>query len=140
MKRVKNQGEKGIAPAALKAWFMIHFYVDLLVAVPLFLFPEGILNNLGWESADPFTARLFAAALLGIGISSLLVKKARIEVYENMLNLKIIWSTFAILGIFLSILQVDGRGPFLAWMALIVFVLFNLLWIYWRVRLEKNSF
>lgn len=136
MKRENSPGEKRVVPEGLKAWFMVHFYVDLIVAVPLFFFPEVTLNYLGWQSPDPFTTRLFAAALFGIGISSLLVKKASIEVYEKMLNLKIIWSTFAGLGLFLSILQVEGSKPFGVWAALVVFVFFNLLWIFWKSKLE----
>ncbi len=137
MIRKNNRGGKKEIPSALKTWFLVHFYVDLIVAVPLFFFPEAILIFLGWENPDLITARLFAAALFGIGISSLLVKKAGFEVYVNMLNLKIIWSTFAILGIFLSILQLEGTRPFGAFFALFVFVFFNFLWIYWKVRLEK---
>ncbi len=136
MKGEKSPGGMRGIPVGLETWFMVHFYVDLIVAVPIFVFPEIILKYLGWESVDPFTTRLFAAALFGIGISSLLVRKAGLEVYENMLNLKIIWSTFAVLGLFISILQVEGPGPFGAWAALIVFVFFNLLWVFWKTRLK----
>lgn len=131
--KIKKSEKKQVVPPGLRGWFMVHFYVDLMVGVPLFLFPERILNFWGWGQVDLITTRLFAAALLGIGMGSLLVKKSGVEVYESLLNLKIIWSTAAILGIMISILQGQRNGILLSGMALIVFIFFNFLWIYWRM-------
>ncbi len=133
MGRIKKSEKKQVVPSGLRDWFMIHFYVDLMVGIPLFLFPEKILDFWGWGQVDLITTRLFAAALLGIGMGSLLIKKSGVEVYESMLNLKIIWSTSAILGIMISLLQGQESGALLPGLALIVFIFFNFLWVYWRL-------
>ena len=52
-----------------------------------------------------------------------------------MLNLKIIWSLAAVIGLLVSLLQGAQGSPFMAWVALVIFAAFNLLWMYWRWRL-----
>ena len=94
-----------IVPVALKRWFIIHFAVDVLFALPLFFFPVVFLTFLGWHSIDPFATRIVAAALFGIGIESFIGRNATAQTFKNMLNLKIIWSGTTILGIGLSIIQ-----------------------------------
>lgn len=125
-----NKGNEKEVPPILRTWFIIHFIVDISVAIPLFIIPQAILSFFGWPNIDLITTRLFAAALFGIGIESFLGKDAGRETYLNMLNLKIIWSTFAILGLFISILQ--GANHIITWFGILVFGLFNLLWIYWK--------
>lgn len=123
-------------PDKLVTWFVIHFIVDILIAVPLMIAPTAALTLLGWQSVDPFTTRLVAAALFGIGIESFLGRNSGAEIYLHMLRLKIIWSIAAVLGILISILQnAQGRPPF-AWVFLAVFVMFNFVWVYWRRRLR----
>jgi hypothetical protein len=51
-----------------------------------------------------------------------------------MLNLKIIWSIAAIAGFLIAIIQ--GTANFIIWVVLLTFVGFNLLWVYWRIRLH----
>ena len=81
----------------------------------------------------PFAARLFAAALLGIGIESLLGRNTSVEAYRAMLNLKIIFSGSAILGILITM---SAGGPPLAWLFLGVFVVFCAVWVTYRLRLR----
>lgn len=123
-------------PQALRTWFVIHFFVDILFAIPLMLAPTWILSLLGWQSVDPFTARLVSAALFGIGTESYLGRSAGIESFRNMLNLKIIWSLTAVIGIGLSIFQGAQGQPWFAWAILVIFIVFNFLWIYWRRQLK----
>ncbi len=52
----------------LRTWFVIHFVADYLFALPLLIAPTWLLNLFGWQSIDPFTARLVGAALIGIFI------------------------------------------------------------------------
>ena len=92
-------------PAALKKWFVAHFVIDILFAIPLFFFPMEFLSLLDWNSIDPMATRIVAAALFGIGIESWLGRNANLETYINMLNLKIIWSGTVILGISVTIYQ-----------------------------------
>ncbi len=128
-----------MVPKSLRLWFVIHFIVDVIAAVPLLLIPVTILGYFGWENIDPITTRLFGAALFGIGIESYLARDSGIEIYFSMLNLKIIWSTFAILGLLLSIIEgIESSNVFL-WAVLIIFVFFNIVWIYWKLRLKKQE-
>ena len=82
-------------------------------------------------------ARLVAAALLGIGIESFLGRNAGLEAYAGMLNLKIIWSFVAVVGLVISLIQEEHGGPPAGWMIVLIFLGFNVLWIYWRRKLSK---
>ncbi len=90
-------------PSSLRVWFVIHFAVDMLFAIPLLFFPEILMPLLGWKVVDPITSRLVGAALLGIGGESLLSRKASRDVFTAMLNLKIIWAIGAVVGIGLGL-------------------------------------
>lgn len=120
-------------PVALKNWFTVHFLADWLFAVPLFFAPRAFLGALGWTAIDTVTARIVAAALVGIGTQSLLGRHATVDSYRTMLNLKILWSATATLGILWSCLE--GAPP-MAWGFFGAFLAFNGLWSYWRWRLR----
>lgn len=126
-------------PAGLRRSFIVHFVADLVFAVPLFIAPEWTLTTLGWQSVDPFTTRIAAAALFGVGIESFLGRDAPIEVYRGMLNLKLIWSLACVVGIALSLSQRAQGSPKMAWGFLLIFVLFHALWIYWRLVVKRLS-
>ncbi len=126
-------------PRSLRTWFVVHFAVDMIVGIPLFLAPVTVLGHLGWDRVDPVFTRLFAAALLGIGLESLLGRNAGPEAYKGMLNLKIVWSLSAALGIGLSMTEAAIYRHPLAWSGLVVFVFFHALWVYWRIVLQKLS-
>jgi hypothetical protein len=119
-------------PESLRIWFVIHFVVDILFAIPLLFFPEVIMPLLGWTVVDPITSRLVGAALLGIGGESLLGRNASREVFSAMLNLKILWASSAVLGIGLGI---AAGGPPMAWGFLVVFAFFGGIWIYYRSKI-----
>ena len=124
-------------PRSLRTWFVVHFAVDMIVGIPLFLAPVTVLGHLGWDRVDPVFTRLFAAALLGIGLESLLGRNAGPEAYKGMLNLKIVWSLSAALGIGLSMAGAAIYRHPLAWSGLAVFLFFHALWVYWRIALHK---
>lgn len=123
-----------MVPKSLRVWFVIHFIADYLVAIPLLIAPVFILESLGWKCVDPVATRLVAAALFGVGGSSLIERNATKEVFRDLLNLKIIWASTASLGIFISLLQ--GAAP-MAWLVFAIFFSFLFVWIYYRVRLKK---
>ena len=123
-----------MVPRSLRFWFVVHFVVDFIFAVPLLLAPVWLLTLFGFENPDPFTARLVGAALLGIGGESLLGWEGTIEAFRAMLNLKIIWSLAAIFGIMLTLI-VSG-GPLMAYLILLVFAAFSGLWMYYRALLR----
>ena len=116
-------------PKGLRTWFVIHFAVDIVFAVPLLLVPKWILPLFGWSAVDPITSRLVGAALLGIGGASLLERNAGREVFRAMLGLKIIWATAALVAIALGIL---AGGPATAWLFFAIFGVFLAVWICYR--------
>jgi hypothetical protein len=122
-------------PAGLRTWFVIHFAADMLFGLPLLLFPGWILPLFGWGSYDPLTSRLVGAALMGIGLESLLGRNASAETFRALLNLKLIWASSAVLAIGLGLL--DG-APAAAWLFLLIFALFLAVWVYYRLRLGSR--
>ena len=117
-------------PNSLRTWFVIHFVMDMLTGIPLLFFPEAVMPLLGWTTVDPIATRVVGAALMGIGIESYLGRNASIEVFRAMLNLKVIWSSSAILGIGLGIWK---GGPTAGWLFMGIFVIFWVVWVYyWR--------
>lgn len=120
-------------PKSLRVWFVIHFVLDIIIAIPMLLVPELLLPLIGWSVVDPITSRLVGAALLGIGVESLLGRNASRDVFKAMLNLKILWASGAILGIGLGLV---AGGPPIAWLFLAIFTVFLGLWAYYRVKLR----
>jgi hypothetical protein len=125
-----------MVPKNLRTWFVVHFITDYLFGIPLLVAPVLTLSLLGWSTIDPATTRLVGAALLGIGGESLLGINARLDTYIALLNLKIIWSLSAILGILLSIIQ--GSPP-MSWAILAIFIIFSAAWIYYRLQLGTEK-
>ena len=123
-------------PTGLRTWFVIHFVADMLFGIPLLFFPRFLLPLLGWSTYDPLTSRLVGAALIGIGLESLLVRNASPETFRAMLNLKIIWASSAIFAIIAAIF--DG-APAMAWVFLGIFMVFWGVWVYYRTRLRTHS-
>ncbi len=119
-----------MVPRSLRIWFVIHFAADYIAAIPLMVAPVAVLSFLGWQSVDPLATRLVAAALFGIGGVSLTGRKADVHAFRHMLTMKLIWAGTAILGIAWSI--AEGAPP-AAWAVLAIFVLFGILWTYYRV-------
>jgi hypothetical protein len=124
-------------PNSLRIWFCIHFLLDYLFGIPLLFFPEQFFGLFSLPVFDTFSARLVGAALLGIGGVSLLNNKSSFETYNSLLNLKIIWSVSAIIGILISIVQGFSR---IAWLFLFVFLIFSLIWIYYKLRINNNLY
>jgi hypothetical protein len=119
-------------PKFLKSWFILHFVVDYIFGIPLLVAPVWFLTMFEFTSTDPLTGRLVGAALLGIGGESLLMRNAGLNTYKEMLNLKIIWSLSAILGIGISIVQ--GAPP-ITYIILGIFSLFSTTWIFYRLKI-----
>lgn len=131
---MKDTDKNSPIPSALRRWFVIHFAVDILFAIPMMVAPVWLLGLFGWTEIDPFMTRLGAAALFGIGIESLLGRNAGAESYRNLLALKIIWSFGAVVGAAWTLLQYP-ESPGMLWGVLVVFLGFNLVWVYWYRQL-----
>lgn len=72
--------------------------------------------------ADPFAARLVAAALFGIGTESLLSRNALPESFRSML---------------VTILRYPRFRMFTSYAFMLVFIIFNIVWVYWKLRLAR---
>jgi hypothetical protein len=121
-------------PASLRRWFVAHFIVDLLVALPLLIAPVATLRLLGWGAVDPVATRLVGAALLAIGGQSYLGRHGSPDAYRSLLNLKLIWSSAAIVAL---VLGIGGGAPAACWAFLAVFVAFFGVWTHYRVRIKQ---
>ena len=120
-------------PNGLRTWFVIHFVADVLFAIPLLFFPQAILNFFGWGTYDPIMSRLVGAALMGIGVESLLGRNASADTFRAMLNLKVIWASSALFAIGAGI--AEGAAP-IAWAFLGIFAVFWCVWVYYRLKLR----
>jgi hypothetical protein len=120
-------------PASLRTWFVVHFAADMLFGLPLLLFPRWLLPFLGWTTYDPLTSRMVGAALMGIGLESLLGRNASVETFRAMLTLKIIWASSAIFAIAAALLE--GAPP-ITWAFLGIFAVFWCVWVYYCVKLK----
>ncbi len=116
-------------PDGLRTWFIIHFWADILFALPLMFAPAFSLTLLGFPVAETLTPRLVAAAFLAIGGTSLLLRNKGVETYDTLLTLKIVWSAAAMIGIVLAI--IEGTSPF-AWAVLAIYVMFFSVWVYYK--------
>ncbi len=122
-------------PTGLQRWFVAHFIIDILFAVPLILFPAQLLQVLGFETTNLILARLIGAALMSIGGVSLAMHKKDISAYLPMLQLKLIWSSSAIVAIILSL---NDTGTTTKWFLLAIFIVFFLVWGYYYKQLSKK--
>ena len=122
----------------LRKWLVFHFYVDYAVAIPIFLGAEQIAVYFPEYPLDTVALRIVAAALFGIGFSSLQASSLDFDNMVKKLRWAVIWSGTAWTGVLISLL--NGGHP-LNWPVFITFVLFNILWSYYAVKLGSfNSF
>ena len=122
-----------VVPKGLRTWFVIHFAADVLFAIPLLFFPQPLLNLFNWGVYDPILARLVGAALMGIGVESLLGRNADADTFRAMLNLKVIWASCALFAFGAGI--AEGAAP-IAWILMGIFGVFWCAWVYYRYTLR----
>jgi hypothetical protein len=127
------RGTKAV-PDGLRTWFIIHFVADMLFGVPLLFFPHLLLSLLGWTTYDPLTSRLVGAALIGIGLESLLGRNADAATFRAMLNLNVIWASSALFAIAAGI--AEGAAS-IAWVFLVIFFVCWCVWVYYRRALME---
>ena len=125
-------------PTMLRKWLVFHFYFDYAVAIPIFIGAEQIPVFFPEYPLDTVALRIVAAALFGIGYSSLQASELDYPSMVKKLRWAVIWSGTAWLGILISLL--NGGHP-LNWPFFIVFILFNALWSYYAYKLGAfNNF
>ncbi|MBN1792232.1 hypothetical protein JW826_00935 [Candidatus Woesearchaeota archaeon] len=124
-------------PKGLRGWFIAHFVIDTVFAIPLLFFPRIFLSALGFTTIDPLAARLVGAALVGIGGASFIMRDKGRDAYESMLSLKLLWSSTAILAA--AITLVERSAPLAASVGiLLVFAAFFLVWAHYRQRIRQG--
>lgn len=118
-------------PKSLRTWFLIHFWVDLLFSIPLFLFPSFMLPFFSLQG-DAVLVRIIAAAMFAIGTTSLITRNAGKESYLSLLTLKILWSSAALLALGIALVTTKDilLLPLFA-----TFLLFNIVWVYYKRRI-----
>ena len=99
----------------------------------LLFFPQTLLNFFGWTTYDPIMTRLVGAALMGIGIESLLGRNASVDTFREMLNLKVIWASSALFAFALGI--AEGAAS-IAWVLMGIFAVFWCVWVYYRLKMK----
>ena len=122
-------------PTMLRKWLVFHFYFDYAVAIPIFFGAEQIAVYFPDYPLDTVALRIVAAALFGIGFSSLQASNLDYDNMVKKLRWAVIWSGTAWIGVLISLVN-DGHP--LNWPVFFTFVLFNFLWTYYAVKL--NSF
>jgi len=126
-----------MVPRSLRRWFVVHFIADVLFAVPLLIAPVWSMQRFGWKTPDPLATRLVGAALMGIGVESLLGRDGSVESFRTMLRLKVIWSVSANVGIALTLLA--GDAPWGAYAFQGIFLVFSATWITYARRLRAGA-
>jgi len=121
-------------PQSLRIWFLIHFFVDIIFAIPLLLIPSWILGRLSIVTTETITARLVGAALMGIGGASFFSYKKSKESYDILLTLKIIWSVTALIALALSLY---AGAQNILWLIIGIFAIFSAVWIYYKIKLRN---
>lgn len=122
-------------PNSLRHWFVVHFILDALFAIPLFIAPVYTLQLFGWTTIDPVAGRLVASAFFAIGTTSLITRNADVSSYRSLLILKLIWSGTALLGLLLNI---ANGAPTFSWAAIGIFVIFFIVWAYYYRQLRSR--
>lgn len=122
-------------PTSLRTWFVIHFIVDMIFGLPLLIAPVWLLGIFGIPIAATLTARLVGAGLISIGVMSFFARNENIPVYHALLNMKIVWSITAMIAILIYLYE---GGVSIVWLLFVLFLIFNLVWTYYKVRLSKN--
>jgi hypothetical protein len=115
---------------------VIHFVADVLFAIPLLFFPRWLLLLFEWGVYDPILSRLVGAALMGIGVESLLGRNTDVDTFRAMLNLKIIWASSALFAFGAGI--AEGAAS-IVWVLMGIFFVFWCVWVYYRVKLAPAS-
>jgi len=120
-------------PNSLRKWMVIHFYVDYAFAIPFFFFPIQLAEILSYAPMDPLSARIAAAALFGIGYSSLIAAKFDLEKMRYKLRWAVVWAGTATVGLFWSATQVNHNW---GWVFAFIFLGFFILWSFYAIKLK----
>lgn len=121
----------------LKNWFIAHFIIDFIFAIPLIFIPQITLTIIGLDaSGNLLTAKIVGCALIAIGGNSFLMRNSSIETYQSMLKLKLLWSGSIIFSILLSFNELKTETFIFL---LSTFTIFFFVWLYYFKKLKKEE-
>lgn len=119
--------------SGLKALFLIHCVVAILIGAPLLIAPGQFLGASGWAPIDPLLSRVLGAALLGLAWGSFRGWRAtdRSQV-TVLLELEAIFAILASVGLLRHLLV--ANWPLMVWGTFAVFAAFAVAWTLALVR------
>ena len=119
----------------LKTTFLVHAIVTLAFGVVLYLIPDTWATFVNWTPFDAVVTRIYAAALLAIGVSSWLGYRAsRWDEVRIVVQMEVV---LTVLGGLISLYSALFAGaPQFIWAPVVIFVGFAVAWIYfyWQAR------
>lgn len=117
----------------LKITFLIHAVVALVFGIAMYLIPGTWAALVNWVPFDSTMTRAYGAALLGLAIKSWLGYRAtRWEEVRILIQMEIAFTTLSALG---GLYQALVAGaPSFTWVAIGMFVIFAVAWIYFYRR------
>lgn len=118
---------------AVRIWIIVSFIVDMLFGVPLLLVPHDLAAVFGFEDQGVFVLRLLGAAIIGVGMGSVLVCREHGCGLHAIVNLKLVWTILSAAAILWSIF--DG-APQAAWLFFGIFCAFAVVWAYFRWKID----
>jgi hypothetical protein len=113
----------------LKTTFLAHAIVCLAFGIVLYLIPDTWAHLVNWVPFDAAVTRIYAAALLAIGVSSWLgYRAARWDEVRIVVQMEI---AVTVLGGIISLYSALFAGaPLFIWVSIVIFVSFAVAWIY----------
>ena len=112
----------------LKVTFLVHGIVAVVLGVLLLAVPGRFLSVLGWQPIDPIMARFLGAAFLALAWGDVRGWRA-LSWSEVHIFVEVQLAFAALAGVGLLRHLLEGRWPAMAWILLVVFVLFTVAWL-----------
>jgi hypothetical protein len=120
----------------LKTTFLVHAIVTLAFGVVLYLIPDTWAAFINWIPFDPVVTRIYAAALLAIGVSSWLgYRAARWDEVRIVVQTEMVLTVLsALIGLYLALF---ASAPLFIWVPIGIFVVFAMAWIYFYRQVQS---
>jgi len=118
---------------ALRATFLVHAVVALVLGVPLLIVPGQFLDLFIWRPIDPLISRLLGAALLALAWGSFRGWQAteRAQV-KTLLEIEAVFTVLGSIGLLRHLLI--ASYPLIVWVVFLLLVVFSIAWIYFLIK------
>jgi len=108
--------------------FGVHFFVALLLGLPMLLAPGRWLDIVEWQPVDPIISRLFGAALLALAWGSFRSWRATDwDQVAFIVELEVVFTMLGIIGLLRHL--IFNVYPWYVWTLFLVLALFAIAWI-----------